>query len=298
MRIAYFSGPNAIFFYFCVLLKFSSTFGNRDGKIFNGHLTGAANTKHQVSLREKVMDEFYFGLGFACGGSLISSNGVLTAAHCLRDSFNNPINASEMVVAMGNLVKNVRDNDTLVFNISKYVSHPNYNRTTITFDIAYILLDGKVPTGHPTIQPISLVDARMPVDTICEVTGWGYTEEEAPSDNLLAVDVRIIDINVCNQGYEGILKITGQLCAGYMSGQKDACSGDSGGPLVCDGKLTGIVSFGVGCGTENKPGIYTDVLYYRDWIHEVGGSGNHSSSNSVLLLLVTLLISIFKFFIK
>lgn len=275
-------------FFICLLLRFSKALENGDGKIFNGHLTGNANTKHQVSLRNKILDEFYFGLGFVCGGSLISPNGVLTAAHCLRDSFDNPVNASDMVVAMGNLVKNVRDNDTLVFNITKYVSHPQFNRTTIIFDIAYIFLDGKVPAEHAAVQPISLVDTKMPEDTVCEATGWGYTQEDVPSDDLLAVDVRILDINECNRGYEGILKITGQLCAGYMDGVRDACSGDSGGPLVCNGKLTGIISFGSGCGQANNPGIYTDVLYFRNWIREVSGTNSAGIllKNSSLLLLL------------
>ncbi|XP_055914168.1 thrombin-like enzyme acutin [Eupeodes corollae] len=278
-----------VFICFCIFFKYSLAISNEDGRIINGHLTGNSNTKHQVSIREKILDDFYFGLGFLCGGSLISPNSVLTAAHCLLDSSESPINATALIVAMGNLVKNVRDNDTLVFNIKKYLVHPNYNRTTITFDIAYIFLDGKVPNDHPTIQPISLVDTKMPLGTVCEVTGWGYTEKDVPSDDLLAVDVRIIDINVCQIGYDGILKLTGQLCAGYMTGKRDACGGDSGGPLVCNGKLTGIVSFGVGCGSESKPGIYTDVLFFKTWIRRIAKNTGSSFSTKVSLLILPII---------
>lgn len=66
----------------------------------------------------------------------------------------------------------------------------------------------------------------------------------------------------------------GALCAGGEEG-RDTCEGDGGGPLVCAAgpggayQLAGLVSWGIGCGRPGVPGVYVDVSYYADWIHDI-----------------------------
>ena len=75
-----------------------------------------------------------------------------------------------------------------------------------------------------------------------------------------------------------------QVCAGYRRGGIDACAGDSGGPLLCPKTvggetlwfITGITSYGEGCGRRGKYGIYTRVTSYKDWIAEVVSSYSRS----------------------
>lgn len=55
------------------------------------------------------------------------------------------------------------------------------------------------------------------------------------------------------------------ICAGLEKGGKDSCSGDSGGPFVVDGVLAGLVSWGRGCAEAGYPGVYTNVVLFRDW---------------------------------
>ena len=62
------------------------------------------------------------------------------------------------------------------------------------------------------------------------------------------------------------------MCAGYKQGGIDACDADSGGPLTCKigGKfqIHGIISWGEGCGKPRRPGVYTNVKHYLNWIDE------------------------------
>merc|ERR1719339_775746 len=74
---------------------------------------------------------------------------------------------------------------------------------------------------------------------------------------------------LCTEEY-GFLMREDMLCAGEEG--KDSCSGDSGGPLVCplgeaeSPVLAGVTSWGQGCGRPGKPGVYTEVSYFYDWI--------------------------------
>uniref|UniRef100_A0A673HWD5 Peptidase S1 domain-containing protein n=1 Tax=Sinocyclocheilus rhinocerous TaxID=307959 RepID=A0A673HWD5_9TELE len=162
-----------------------------------------------------------------------------------------------------------------VAEIRRFVVHEYYNARNFDYDIALVQLKKAWPSSlEQYIQPICL---PAPSQTFteghrCWVTGWGYRSEQ---DKVLPTvlqkaEVSIISQSECKRSYGAVSPR--MLCAGVPSGEQDACRGDSGGPLSCQAHsggrwfLTGIVSWGSGCGRPNLPGVYTRVAKFIDWI--------------------------------
>ncbi|XP_053948764.1 trypsin eta-like [Anastrepha ludens] len=266
----------------------------RDGRIINGTLAEFNDTKHQVSIRRRTNDGYFFGTGHLCGGSLIRANVVLSAAHCFVDyNINNGSfrPATDFIVVMGNLDRFERNNYTLVFDIAEVVYDVSYfNLSTSESDIALVFLNDSVPATYTRAEAINITTEPVAAGTVCQVTGWGQTENDTLSDYLLTVDVPIIDFDVCasNSSFsQGMLR-EGMLCAGYSEGERDACSGDSGGPLVCNEQLAGIVSWGIECAQPSLPGVYTNVSYWAKWIDSHLNSAASFTHTSGLMIFVAL----------
>lgn len=250
-----------------------------DLKVVGGFPAEQANTKHQVSIRRKSNDLASFGSGHMCGGSLINSQTILTAAHCLVNEKDQKRVAGFFRVVGGSLQRVVASNSTEVFNVTKVIIHERYDPETFANDIGMLILDRKMEGYHPTLQSIELISNSPKPGTICQTSGWGTIQSGIPiaTVDLMAVNISIISLESCNgnTSYNGDIR-NGMLCAGDDLGGKDACQGDSGGPLVCGGLLAGIVSYGKGCGLQNYPGIYSDVAHFRKWIDSNKSSGTTS----------------------
>uniref|UniRef100_A0A336MDC7 CSON000003 protein n=1 Tax=Culicoides sonorensis TaxID=179676 RepID=A0A336MDC7_CULSO len=200
-------------------------------RIVGGRPASPLNTKHQVSLRLKSREKEYgFGYGHLCGGSLIASDLVLTAAHCVfLENSNTLRSAKELVVVMGTMNITVQTTDTLVYSVKNVIVHKRYSAVTVRNDIALLRLSEKVPVNHKTVKPIELTSQETNVGTKCEITGWGAMKNEGSGVYYLqTADILIQEMDVCNSSvsYNGKLK-AGMLCAGIYEGGIDSCQGDS-----------------------------------------------------------------------
>ncbi|XP_061434619.1 trypsin-2-like [Lethenteron reissneri] len=195
-----------------------------------------------------------------CGGSLISDEWVVSAAHCYQT-------ASRISVRIGEHNIFASEGTEQWIQASKAIRHPGYASSTIDNDIMLVKL-AKPATLNAYAQPVALPTACAAVGVMCTISGWGETETAIGSpDVLMCVQAPVLSVADCESGYPGDIT-DNMVCLGYMEGGKDSCQGDSGGPVVCNGQLQGIVSWGRGCAEPNYPGVYTKVCNYNAWIAE------------------------------
>ena len=141
---------------------------------------------------------------------------------------------------------------------------------------AMVLLKQSLPLTNCSF-PICLLPsgASFIPGTACHVTGWGRLASNGPHSSILReAKVPLVSRELCNipEIYDGIIHERA-LCAGPAEGGVGPCQFDSGGPLACQERgvwfLTGIVSWGVGCGEPNKFGVYSDMSVLSDWVKDM-----------------------------
>jgi trypsin len=263
-------------------------------RIVGGTGSSTSEFPWQVSMN---LDDAFAGIsdfqGHFCGGSVLTSRIVLTAAHCVFDTDPDcgPADLSEPndvcgpatdpggdqtpfadpndfdIIAGRTVLSSVTGGE---HNLQAIYFDGRYNPTTSDFDDALLVL--ATPTSQPSIDIAGPSEAALwAAGRPTVVSGWGDTTPGVPggaSDTLLKATTPIISDAACSaSGYGSDFHSNSMVCAGFLAGGIDSCQGDSGGPLQAPGfagaapvhRLAGVVSFGIGCAQPDFPGVYTRV---------------------------------------
>ncbi len=267
------------------------------GLVFNGHDAEPGQLPYQVGI---VLSLYvpYAGRGYRCGGALINSTWVITAAHCFSDEtqpedvqvFVGPVKLSETSKPNCNCWYSVK---TLVRFPQYQLRATNYGQVPIG-DVA--LLELAKPASGSDVKPVTVAKSSSALSLIrpalATISGWGKSSPDAKylTDQLQYGTMRIIDDAKCTKVYGANIIQGNMICA--KPELADICTGDSGGPLVVQDAAAsattkpqytlGVVSwkYPLGGCSPAMPGVFSRLTEaaISDWVQAcITGSSCPSS---------------------
>ncbi|XP_054728596.1 serine protease SP24D-like [Anastrepha obliqua] len=226
---------------------------NPTGRVVGGYDAVPAEFPHQISLR---MEHRHI-----CGGSIIKSNYILTAAHCVVETGTTPYAAEYFTIRAGT---HNRIAGGVIIQVKRVVVHQGYS--SVTNDLALLELAEHL-TFSEKIQPIQLASAEVPAGSEVIISGWGLLENNGDTLPIILQWNRVEALSKSQCLRKILISSDALICLDHPSGA-GACNGDSGGPATYNGELVGVAGFVViGCGTS-RPDGYAKVFYNLDWIQE------------------------------
>ncbi|XP_017055891.1 serine protease SP24D-like [Drosophila ficusphila] len=243
----------------CLLLlalPVQSAPGELNGRVVGGVDAAKAQFPHQISLRNAG--------SHSCGGSILTRNYILTAAHCVSNEDENhvitPIAAERFTIRAGS---NDRFSGGVLIQVAEVIVHEEYGN--FLNDVALLRLETPLIFSD-AIKPIALPNADTPADVDVIISGWGRIKHQGDLPRYLQYNtLKSISLDRCDDliGWG----VQSELCLIHEA-NNGACNGDSGGPAIYNDQLVGVAGFvWSACGTSYPDG-YARVHYHNDWIRK------------------------------
>ncbi|CAG9581690.1 unnamed protein product [Danaus chrysippus] len=231
-------------------------------RIAGGAITTIATYPYAASISYNRLG--FGNFVFSCGGSIVSSRAILTAAFCVyKDEI------TRFRVRVGALSASSAGS---VRTVDYIATHPNYNPVTHENDIALVHIYPHLLFSS-TIGLGKFADDRyLPrYNQSVWAIGWGQINYGgALSESLRRVQLFLVDSNECNNRYaelNGPRVTSNMICAvGFNPAGRGQCPGDNGSPIVDNDLIIGIYSWSHQCATVRFPGVNTFIAKYSDWI--------------------------------
>lgn len=248
------------------------TCGTNKGTSFNRIVGGEDADKGEfpweVSIQIKKREKYIHN----CGGAIINSKWVLTAAHCMDD-----IPKELLLIVAGEYQLDIIEGNEQNSTVSRIILN-NYDPYDYNNDIALLKLTKPFELNSDYVAPICVPEGDEKFNDTVLVAGWGRLSENGlPSRRLQKVALSLMPKQECidvftDAGYD--IYLNNCIMCTKADEKRDACQGDSGGPLMCYNEnnekiyICGIVSWGIGCARPDTPGVYTKVTCNTNWIKD------------------------------
>jgi len=202
-----------------------------------------------------------------CGGAILSSRAIMSAAHCFLNADGTNVNPEYIVILVGT------NNLSLLgqtHSVSQIISHEEYDRNSKENDLAILITVTKITMNENT-KPIAIWTKYVRKGAPLTLTGFGAlsSNTENVTSVMQIIQLNDFDMETCKYAYRNVRPLfDSQLCT-FTSAGEGSCYGDSGAPLVLDfykdPVLVGIASFGIPC-AAGYPDVFTRISAFVDWI--------------------------------